>query len=53
MKATTAIRNYINKDNEDKATVSEIKQFKDTCSKEEWKDFGRQSCELLGEPFEE
>ncbi len=47
MKAATAIRKYIGD-----ATMKEIKAFKDTCGSDEWQEYGRQACELLGEKYE-
>ena len=35
-----------------KASMMEIKEFKESCSPEEWIDFGRQACEVLGEIHE-
>lgn len=59
MKTATAIKKFMdvpgfNPDmNYEKASAKEIKEFKDTCSEVEWKEFGRQACEVLGETFEE
>ena len=36
-----------------KPSMMEIKEFRTSCSDEEWKKLGRQACEAIGEEFEE
>ena len=58
MKAANALRAFFNKPGlrEDipypPCPVTEIKQFKEACTPEEWQEFGRQACEAMGEVFE-
>lgn len=59
MKTVGAIRQFINNGPRlnpemvyHPATVSEIKEFKDSMSVEEWHELGRQACEIMGETFE-
>lgn len=58
MKAANALRAFFNKPGcrEDMyyltCPVTEIKQFKESCTVEEWQEFGRQACEAIGEVFE-
>ena len=47
MKAATAIKKFTG------ANVTEIKEFKIACTPEEWKELGKQACEIMGEEFEE
>ena len=59
MKSSSAISKFINSPGYNsemsytKANITEIKEFKDSCTSEEWTQFGRQACEVLGEAFEE
>ena len=46
MKAGSAIQKFFN------AKVKEIKEFKKVCTDSEWKRFGKQACEILGEKYE-
>ena len=60
MKASVAIRNFFNSGPVCSAycsyppvSVNEIKEFKDSCTFEEYQEYGRQACELIGTEFEE
>ena len=58
MKAASAIGKFINSPgtnpniNYPRAKVAELKQFKDSCTAEEWVQFGKDACGFLGEEFE-
>ena len=47
MKAATAIKKFTG------ANVTEIKELKLSCTEEEWKELGKQACEIMGEVFED
>ena len=34
------------------ANVTEIKEFKNVCTSDEWDEFGRQACEAMGVEFD-
>ena len=52
MKASAAIRQFMNTPGYDKVTVAEIKALKKACSPEEYEELGRQACKLMDMPFE-
>lgn len=59
MKTANAIRTFMNDGpclnpemSYPKISVTEIKEFKSVCTDEEYHDFGRQACEILGEVHE-
>jgi hypothetical protein len=58
MKSAAAIQRFFNipgprEDmNYSRASVSEIKELKESCSPEEWHELGRQACVALGEEHE-
>ena len=58
MKAANALRAFFNRPGlrkdmyYPKCQISEIKEFKEACTQEEWQESGRQACEAMGEVFE-
>lgn len=49
LSATMAIKRYLESEpNGAQVTTSELKEFKDSCTPEEWQDFGRVSADNLG-----
>jgi hypothetical protein len=56
MKAANAIRQFMNQGVKEglysTVTVSEIKDFKEVCTDQEWQEFGKQACAIMGEVYE-
>ena len=53
MKTASAISKFMAEGNYSRVKMNELKEFKASCTPEEWKEFGKQAADLLGETFEE
>ena len=52
MKASIAIKKYLESGGDPKVQTAEILEAKKATSKEEWEILGKQACKCLGEKYE-